>query len=132
LAVAAIACNRRGRSRAAIACNRRGSRRSAGRRTDRESARSPRSPASGSSYSRDDPIRRCVPDRRRRANPVVIHHTRLLPLIHTPHQFPPLNTNPCIIGVLLLLNLLLPAAISSCVVVHIVDYACKLTCTFVP
>jgi len=127
----------RGRSRAAVACHRRG-RRSAGRRrandtshTDRESARSARSPASGSSFSRGDPIRRGIHVRRGNpgysTNNPVVRRTRL-PLICTKsHQS--LNTNPCIIGVLLLINILLSAITSS--VVHFVNDIGNLTCTFV-
>jgi hypothetical protein len=104
----------------------------------RDIAGSARSPASGSSYSGGDLIRRGNPGYS--TNNPVVRRTRLplvgtlVPLvIHTkPHQS--LNTNPCIIGVLLLINLLPPAitiTITSCVVHFVNDIGKLLTCTFV-
>jgi hypothetical protein len=83
-------------------------------------AGSARSPASGPSYSRGEPIRRVVVPVRRRSNP---GYSTNNPVVVC------LNTNPCIIGAVLLINLLLPA-IRNCVV-HLVHHIGKLTCTFV-
>jgi hypothetical protein len=98
-------------------------------RTSRENAGSARFSASGGSiYSRGDPIRRGIPGYYSSSDPVA--RRIRLPLVPTiPHQS--LNTKPCIIGVLLIINLLPPTiTITSCVV-HFVNDIGKLTGTFV-